>query len=483
MTQQLTTRSLPPALSPLRVLRSDSDFLPAALEIIETPLSPIRTTLLLTVCGLVAAALAWACIGRVDVLATAQGKVQAVGRTKVVEPLAPGKVTALPVTNGQRVKAGDLLLDLDDRDALADEAVLKASLSSLKAEALRRAAALDAASHRDFHRVPPIAWPTDIPSEVGERETRVLESDLGQISRTLDSLEAQRIEKLAGRNRLQATIEAQDSLLTTLKERVAMASTLLTRNSGTKASLMEVQQNLQLHTTTLVTEQGQLAEAEAALQTGLADAEKHMATYVAENTVKLAAVRREADDAALKLGKAKLKTVITKLRSPIDGIVQDLTVTTVGQVVAAGEQVMRVVPEDARLEIEAYVPNGDVGFVEVGQKVVVKVDAFPFTQYGTLDGRVERVAQDAIPDDRALQTQFDPTSSDRTQPFGAEKVRGLVYPLLLSLDRQSPAGNRATLPLHPGMAVSVEIKTGRRRIIDYLLSPLANVRSTALTER
>lgn len=483
MTGQLSTRAPLLALVPLRIARSESDFLPAALEVIDTPLSPIRTTLLLTVCALVAAALAWACLGRVDVLATAQGKVQPVGRTKVVEPFAPGKVVALPVTNGQHVKAGDLLLDLDDRDALADEAVLGASLASLRAETLRRTAALAAAGARDFHRVPPIAWPSDIPPEVGEREERVLAGDLGQIGRTLDSLDAQRIEKLAGRDRLQATIDSQVALLATLKERVDMASTLLARNSGSKVNLIEARQNFQFHTTTLVTEQGQLAEAEAGLRTAVAEGEKHVAAYVADNAQKLATVRRDADEAALKLGKSKLKTTVTKLRSPIDGIVQDLTVTSVGQVVSAGEQVMRVVPDDERLEVEAYMPNGDVGFVKPGQPVIVKVEAFPFTRYGTLDGRVERVAADAIPDDRAMQSELDPTSSDRAQPFGAQKVRGLVYPLLLSLDRRPTGGAGAPLPLHPGMAVTVEVKTGRRRIIDYLLSPLEEVGSTALTER
>ena len=140
------------------------------------------------------------------------------------------------------------------------------------------------------------------------------------------------------------------------------------------------------------------------------DRDKTFSNFIAENGQKLAEAQRQADDWREKLVKAKLKSGRMSLTSPIDGTVYGLSVTTIGQVAGAGEELMRIVPEGAALEIECYLANKDVGFVKVGQKAVVKIESFPFTRYGTLSATVERVASDAIPEPDAQQTENRPVA-------------------------------------------------------------------------
>lgn len=485
MTVQAKPNTPPPApLKPIRFSRQDNAFLPAALEILETPLSPIRFTLVLTLCAFVAIAIAWAYIGRIDIIGVAQGKIQAIGRTKIIEPLEAGKVVKLEVENGKRVQAGDVLLELDARESLADEASLRAMLDAGRAEVIRRTLAVSLASDRKTDQVPQIDWPAGTPANVAQREQRVLAGDLSQLTRQVGSLESQRREKSAERIRLQGTIDAQEKLVDTLKERVDMRQSLLDSKSGSKASVIDAEETWRYHGATLAAEQGQLGEVEAGLETVQADIDKAYASFIDDNVQKLATAERDIDDAQQKLVKAEAKTAHMTLTSPISGVVQGLTVTTVGQVVTTGEQIMQIVPEGAGIEIEAYLPNGDIGFVKPDQPAVVKVESFPFTTYGTLNARVVRVGTDAIPMNEASQREENPTLAGRNTAFGgAQRLQNLVFPITLALDRTAINVDGTNVPLSPGMAVTVEIKTGTRRILEYVFSPLVQIGSTAMKER
>ncbi len=143
------------------------------------------------------------------------------------------------------------------------------------------------------------------------------------------------------------------------------------------------------------------------------------------------------DENVEKLAKARLKTADMTLRSPIDGTVSGSTVTSVGQVLTVGEQVMQIVPSDTKLEIECYLPNADIGFVRMNQDAVVKIDSFPFTDYGTIDGRVTRVAHDAIPQPDADQREQNPAAAARDGGLfgGAQRFQNLVFPVTLTMDR------------------------------------------------
>ena len=242
---------------------------------------------------------------------------------------------------------------------------------------------------------------------------------------------------------------------------------------------------MQTQQATLASERGQIGEIEASLGRLQRDIEKSYASFAADNAQKLADAERQMDENSEKLNKARIKTADMTLRSPIDGTVSGSTVTSVGQVLTVGEQVMQIVPSDTKLEIECYLPNADIGFVRRDQQAVVKIDSFPFTDYGTIDGQVTRVAHDAIPQPDADQREQNPAmaAKDAAMFGGAQRFQNLVYPVTLTMDRTSMKSEGTDVPLVPGMAVTVEIKTGTRRILSYLFSPIMQVTTTAFRER
>jgi hemolysin D len=237
--------------------------------------------------------------------------------------------------------------------------------------------------------------------------------------------------------------------------------------------------------TVLQTQKGQRDDAIATLNVLTRERQKIIDAFIADNSQKLAEAQRQADDFEQKLAKARLKSGRMTLSSPIDGVVLGLSVTTVGQVIATGDEIMRIVPEDATLEIECYLANKDVGFVKPGQTAVVKIESFPFTRYGTLSAQVRRVAHDAIPEPDAQQAEGDPSKTNKQDKLfaGAQRTQNLVFSVTLTPNKTVMNVDGQTVPLTPGMAVSVEIATGNRRILEYLFSPLVEVGSEALKER
>lgn len=476
-------RTSPPPVKRPPVGRGDTDFLPAAIEILEAPPSPVRIGFLLAICALTATALAWSYFGHVDIIATARGKIQPTGRVKVIQPAEGGKVARIAVANGQTVKEGDLLLELVDADARADEAAAMAGLHSYRAEAARRAAALATARSPDF-RLSAVAWPSDTPAAVREREERVLGGDVAQLAASVASLDAQARQKEAERRRLTETAAAQQNLIDVLKQRVDIRATLASSGAGAVTSLIDAKENLAFHSATLATTRGQLEESAASAEVLKRDRAKLIDTFVAENRQKLADAERQADDFGQKLAKARARLDHLTFRSPIAGTIAATTVTAPGQVVGVAEEVIRIVPSGAALEIEAYLENKDIGFVEAGQEAQVKIESFPFTRYGAIEAVVTRVATDAIPEQDASQIEGDPARATKSSGFaGAQRTQNLVFPATLTPRRTEMDVGDKRVPLSPGMAVTVEIRTGSRRILEYVFSPLVETASKAMKER
>ncbi|WP_312366067.1 HlyD family efflux transporter periplasmic adaptor subunit [Ensifer sp.] len=207
--------------------------------------------------------------------------------------------------------------------------------------------------------------------------------------------------------------------------------------------------------------------------------------WLRRNMQRLAEAMREAEQAVQELAKASRRLSAMTIRSPETGVVQASAITTIGQVLTPGTELMRIVPSEQKLEIEAYLPNRDIGFVEAGHEAVIKVEAFPFTRYGILHGKVLRIATDAIhePDARQLEEISSGNLQSTVPVSNAQRVQNLVYPVILEpIETDIQVAGRA-VPLAPGMTVTIEIKTGQRRILEYLFSPLAEVASGAMKER
>lgn len=192
----------------------------------------------------------------------------------------------------------------------------------------------------------------------------------------------------------------------------------------------------------------------AELTSAIAQAAREQAAYAAEFRRTVAATLNEADKRAASLAqdvvKAEQKRRLTRLAAPVDGTVQQLAVFTEGGVVTPAQPLLVIAPRDYRAEVEAWLPNKDVGFVKAGQRAEIKVETFPFARYGTIPAQVTFVSNDAVNDEK----------------------RGLVFQTWLLLERSTLQVDGRTVQLTPGMAVTAEIKTGSRRVIEYFLSPL-----------
>lgn len=472
---------------------TDNSFLPAALEILETPPSPIRIAFMWFICALAAGTLIWTWFGTFDIVATAQGKIQPTGRVRLIQSLETGRTVSVAVHNGMAVAGGAVLVELDDTEILAEERAALSSLEAFRAEAQRRQSFLNTVSgwldtdlwadrnpvETSLIRVDPAAS-----SDIDLREQKVLSADLNELASALTNYGAQRRQRQAEIDSLTQTISAQSELVQTLHERVNMRSALIQSSAGSRALVIDALQQQQEATATLTSQKGQLGTAKAAFEVATTEGLKLVHTSIADNATKLSEAGRHVDELKQQYIKAHKRRQSMKIVSPIAGTVQLSSITTVGQVVTAGAELMRIVPADDQIEIEAYLPNRDAGFVITGQPAVIKVEAYPFTRFGVIEGRVTNLTTDAVPEPDAAQLESTAAKEPHaTVPTGnVQRVQNLVFPITVKPDQTNIAVNGRMMPLTPGMAVTVEIKTGKRRILEYLFSPLVEITSQAMRE-
>jgi hemolysin D len=507
------------------VSRRDLEFLPAALEILESPPPPAPLALIGTICAFALAALIWSFFGHLDVHAVAQGKIEPAGHSKVIEPLDPGKVAAIHIEAGQPVKAGDLLLEFDPSEADADARAARDALDAGLAEVARRSFAIEAvrsgqmqdakandalsplAANAKAGEDPSgngetvalsqvealagradldVAWDASLPEPFRLREEAVLRADLTELSDALKALDKQMAEKLASRKRLEMSIAFEHTLMDTLNQRVATRQEAIDKKVDTMINLYDAKEELEKSQSQLASDEGQLIEIDAALRQVMSERTKTVSQFIADNENKLAEASRKADEAREALAKSSARLQRTRLYAPIDGVVEQTAVTTIGQVVTTGEQLAVITPHGGQLQVEALVPNLDIGFVRLGQPVVVKVDAFPFTRFGVLHGKVVRIAPSAVTEQEAKRALANAAAAanPQQQPDAAPgQPESFVFPATIALDESAMTIDNAVVPLTPGMTVTAEIKTDSRRVIDYLLSPLARIASEAAKER
>lgn len=462
----------------------DKEFLPAALEIRDTPASPLATGFVWLVAAGLAAAILWSSLARLDIFAVASGRVQVSGRSKVAQAFDTGKVRSVLVQNGSAVKAGDMLVELDPTEAEADLEGRRVQLEATEAEVARREvqiAALEA-------QAPPgePAFPATVGAAVRQREAAVLKAELGQYLATRESMLAQIAERSAQAERFTSSIAARQRLMAVLRERATMRETLASKSAGTRAAVIDAVQLVEQTSADLAYDQGQLVEVRAAATSLDRRLDQLMQESIAAQVQKLAEAAQKRDALRQEVVKATLKLDRTRIVAPLDGTVQQLAVTTLGQVVSPGSALLVVVPSGGTIEIEALVQNKDVGFVTPGQHATVKVDAFPFTRYGTLDGTVVRVSRDAI-DERDASGSSDSLSVARgsgvSPVSGTPRTQNLVFPVTVELVRDTIVTESGDVRLSPGMTATVEIRTGSRRVIDYVLAPVRETVSQAGHER
>jgi membrane fusion protein, hemolysin D len=453
-------------------------FLPAALEIVETPPSPIRRAIAATVILLFCAALAWAFWGTIDIVASATGKIVPSGRTKVVQPFETGVVRSIRVQDGQAVKAGDVLIELDPTVNAAERDHSSNDLLAEQLNIARMRAALTGGDDPIADFLPPAG---SDPVLIGAQRQLLL-SQVTEHRAKIAALARQQAQKEAERATTAATIHKLETTIPVIQQRVDIRKTLMDRELGSKLTYFEILQLLVEQQEELEVQKSHLHETEAAEAAIRETGRQAEAEYRHTLSDELAKAEQKASGLAQDLIKAEQKTRLQLLTAPVDGVVQQLAIHTVGGVVTPAQPLLVVVPSDSRLEIEAMVSNRDIGFVQAGQEAEIKIDTFNFTRYGLLHGEVLTISQDAVISDRKQDRSNERapgTPNDTSEPKGQE----LNYSARISLDRSRMQIDDRMVNLSPGMAVTVEIKTGSRRILSYLLSPLLRYRQESLRER
>jgi HlyD family type I secretion membrane fusion protein len=451
-------------------------FLPAALEIVETPASPtVRLTSIVIALCLVTA-VTWAYFGQVDIVATAPGKIIAKARTKVVQPYETGVVRAIHVADGDHVVPGQVLIELDPTMSVADTARYRDMLTQAQVDRARLAALISPTSGDPFVEV---KAPADMLASARARLTAEQAEQAAKLAK-LDRELAQHRSEQAGIEAEEAKIDAS---LPLVRGRAQIRLDSMKIEYGSRLQYLEAQQAVvEMEHQRIVLERKH-DESDATLAQLAVERVRTDAEFRRGVLTDLEKANKEATDATGELAKATQRTDLQTLTAPVAGVVQDLAVHTLGGVVTPAQQLLRIVPEDGGIEVEAVVANSDVGFVEVGQEAEVKVDTFPFTRYGLLRGQVRAIAHDSV-DQQSEEQRRQGSQSASDETSNVERSRNLVYTARIALDRTNlVVDDDRTVDLVPGMSVTAEIKTGKRRVLDYLFSPFHRYTHDVLRER
>ena len=459
-------------------LADEQAFLPAALSLQETPAHPAPRRIAYVLMALFLIALAWAILGKIDIVAVAPGRIIVSDRTKVIQPLERSVVQRILVKDGDHVQAGQPLVELDPTTAQADKASLvetrKAAQSEwLRAQILQKMLskqelsahthqAVDAkkAINQALHQDTPADW---TPADKADTQAQIaqLAAEWSDITARLAKLSAEHQRRQAEMATVRAMIGKLEATLPIARQREQDFQALTAQGfmSG-HANQDRTRERIELERD-LATQQARLQEAQAALR----EAEQTRSAYLAETQRTLSERQAQADlkrqQSHQELAKATQREQLTTLTTPVAGTVQQLALHTEGGVVTEAQALMVIVPDSASVSAEVTLENKDIGFVTEGQDVAIKLETFPFTRYGTVKASVDKVTQDAVNDEK----------------------RGAIFPALLKLHQTTIDVDGKPIKLAPGMNVTAEIKTGQRRVIEYLLSPIQRAGSESLRER
>lgn len=459
--------------------REELAFLPAALEIVETPPSPTARVIAIVIALFFCLALVWASVGTVDIIASATGKIIPSGRTKLVQPFETGVVRSIHVRDGQVVKAGDRLIELDPTINEAERGHLQSDLTAAQLDIAR----LKAATSSSDNPVADFNPPADASPSLVAMQRQLLISQLAEHRAKLSALDRQKAQREAEKATIAASVARLDATIPILRQRADIKRTLFQNETGSKALYLEIQQSLVDMEQDLLVQKSKFNEADAAIA-AIAETRLQTAAEYRRNLFgELAEAERKAAGYFRDLDRINERRKLQSLLSPVDGVVQQLAVHTVGGVVTPAQALMVVVPSDSHLEIEAMVSNRDIGFVHPGQPAEIKIDTFNFTRYGLLHGEVISVSTDAIardaPQDRNANDRRSGAQDSSSEPKGQE----LNYAARISLPKLQMQVEDKLVNLAPGMAVTVEIKTGSRSVMSYLLSPIMRYSQESLRER
>ncbi|TSJ80776.1 MAG: HlyD family type I secretion periplasmic adaptor subunit [Candidatus Cardinium sp.] len=438
--------------------RYDSyEFLPSYIESMERPPSPSARVTAIVISILVSLAFIWALWGELDIHATAYGRLILPSRSQHIQPYEPGKIAEILVKDGTHVKAGDKLLVLNIAGSAQEMRRHEAQKSFGQLELARYKALLSSQPLKDF------IIPNDIEKSIAARTKAHLmstwQAHQAMLNKFDTNLAINRSEQIAN----QTSIKYLQKLLHNIEQRLASSRKLAKSNIMPKMELLAKEKEALETKLSIATKHKELK----ILQARANRLKKDKISYITQTHKTWHDGLNKAAAALLiatqELAKAQDRSRLQILEAPLDGIVQQLAVHTIGGIVQAGQTLMIIAPHDAPKQAEIDITNSHIGFVSPGQWVTVKVEAFPYSRYGTINGKVLNLSRDSV---------------KRNRPYTTESV----FPAQIELEQNYIMVHGKPVSLTPGMAITAEIKIGKRRVIDYLLSPISAYRSQSCRE-
>lgn len=462
--------------------RHELEFLPAALEVLETPPPPLPRAILLTIGGLCFCLLLGTIVGKVDIVANAPGSIFPVGKSKRIQATITASVARVLVADGDHVEAGQPVMLLDPVNAQAARSKAQADAADTRMNVAGLRALRDALSQENpspsqknttSGNARPLSFPipAGVDPKLAARELAAItarsatqDAKMAQLFQQMEEKKAELIENKAAIDKLKAELPLLG------KARV-MYRKLYDEQLTSQVNFLDSERRFTDAVHDLAAQIARRSQIESERSALEKQALAQKAEYARTLYDDLATAERKLDDDEAALTSAHHNMEETALRAPASGTVQQLAVHGEREVVTPGEKLMVIVPDERRLVVEAMIPNRDIGFVHPGQAAQIKVAAFKFTQYGLVPGRVVAISREAV-NDGILPEERARAQDAAKKDSGMEGAEGSGYVARIALDRESVPVEGGIAPLQPGMAVTAEIITGKRRVISYLLSPL-----------
>lgn len=450
--EALRADRLRPKLGPMG--EAELAFLPAALEITERPASITARLLAVILCGFFAGSVAWASIGELDIMAVAPGKIIPTVQVQDIQATETAVVRAILVDEGHVVRKGDRLVELEVSGGHADIERLTADWNSARTDAARLEALLEPQPETIF------APPADLPAPMVVLARSQLAAQLAEHRGKLASLDSELARKRAELRTTEAEINRLAQMEAKILDRTERRRYLAAQGLGSEIDRLKSEQELEETQGTGRVQKSRLSETRASIDSLAFQRDQARAEFRRDTSTRLVEARAKASSAEMELTKAAQRQKVLSLIAPVDGTVQQLNVQTVVQ---PAQKLLSIVPIESALIVEARLPTKDIAFVSAGQEAVVKLDAFPFTRYGTISGRIVSVSRNTVPD---------------------EQKKDYFFTIRVALDRAAiMVENNLSIPLTPGMIATAEIRTGTRRPIEYVLAPLQKYKDESGRER
>lgn len=443
-------------------MQDEREFLPAHLELIETPTSVAPKLVMRIIMAFAVIALLWAIIGQVEIVAVSTGKTIPSGHSKTIQPLETSVIKRIYVKDGDHVEKGDLLIELSGIGSDSDYQQARRQLDAAILAKLRNQVLLQAL---DSRTMPDITLDAIKPYALVEAEVAAAKQ---LVRNQYQSWFIQDEQSQAILQQHQAELRSTRSQITKLKnvgeiekQRLADYQKLRDKNYLSQHELYNQQSKIIENDQDLKSLYEQQKQAQESVHQTEKERSLNLQLLKRDTLDGLRAANETINELQEQLAKTRQRQMLMSLTAPVSGVVQQLAFHSEGGVVMEGQPIMILAPLNDTIEVDAMVANKDIGFVKAGQDVVVKIESFPYTRYGYLTGKVQHVSLDAIEDEKL----------------------GLIFNARVALDQQKIMIENTVVPLSAGMNVTAEIKTGKRRVIDYLLSPLQTTIDNSFIER